>query len=53
MKEEVKKIIQGKENEMVIARQCLNFCQFFCNNKQCLNYCCPLNSVYEKLRYKK
>lgn len=53
MKEEVKKIIKGQENDLVIARQCLDYCGFFCHNKDCINYCCPLNCQYSKLKYKK
>jgi hypothetical protein len=53
MKKEVKKIIKGQENDLVIARQCCNHLGFSCYIKDCKNYCCPLNCQYSKLKYKK
>ena len=53
MNKEAKQTIKGKENEIVIARQCANQQGFYCYNKDCLNYCCILHPQYEKLRYKK
>ena len=53
MKKQVKKIIKGKENDIFIARQCCNHLGFSCYNKECLNYCCPLNPQYSKLKFNK
>jgi hypothetical protein len=33
-------------NDLRIARKCLNFQDFRCNNKHCLCLACPLNSKY-------
>ena len=53
MKEEVKKIIKGKENEMFLAKQCCNYLGFFCHNTECKNTCCVLNKCWEKLKFNK
>lgn len=52
MNKEVIKLIKGKENDMAIARQCCNYCGFHCYNKECKNYCCPINPQYSKLKFK-
>jgi len=33
-------------NEIHLARQCLNFKGFKCDNKNCLNIVCPLNKKW-------
>ena len=44
---ETKKEILDK---LHLARQCLNFKGFTCENKNCLNTYCPLNVNFEKLK---
>lgn len=34
---------EDKMKDKIIARQCLNFKGFFCENKDCKNTECPLN----------
>jgi len=34
---------------MALARQCLNFKGFNCENKDCKNVICPLNKTHKKL----
>ena len=43
---------EGKKeilDKLHLARQCLNFKGFTCENKNCLNTYCPLNVNFEKL----
>jgi len=47
IKEQAKKEILDK---LHLARQCLNFKGFTCENKNCLNTYCPLNVNFEKLK---
>ncbi len=43
--EKIKQIL----DKLHLARQCLNFKGFTCENKNCLNTYCPLNVNFEKL----
>ena len=53
MIKEQKDIIKGRENDMILARQCCNHLGFYCYDKDCKNYCCPLHIKYNRLKWKK
>ncbi len=46
---EERKITMGKEiqEDIRLARQCLKFKGFHCENEECLNLSCPLNKLWE------
>jgi len=35
------------KDDIKIARQCMNFQNLRCNNKDCTNESCPLNKIYD------
>jgi len=39
--------LEFSKEDILTARRCLLFKGFRCNNKNCLNKACPLNSCWE------
>ena len=47
MKNQEITVTKERKEDIKLARQCLKFKGFHCENKECLNLSCPLNKLWE------